>query len=85
MIASLSLRTALHTVTHLPKPDFMILDEGFGALDDSSVEISMKMLRSMLDHFRFILIISHVETVKESVDEMIEVSRDGLNSRVQHG
>ena len=85
MIASLSLRTVLHSITHLPKPDFMILDEGFGALDDSNVEVAMKMLRSMLDHFRFILIISHVETVKEAVDEMIEVSRVGLNSCVQHG
>ena len=85
MIASLALRTALHSVTHLPKPDFMILDEGFGALDDSNVEVCMKMLRSMLDHFRFILVISHVETVKEAVDEMIEVSRIGLDSRVQHG
>ena len=85
MIASLSLRTVLHSITHLSKPDFMILDEGFGALDDSNVEVAMKMLRSMLDHFRFILIISHVETVKEAVDEMIEVSRVGLNSWVQHG
>lgn len=84
MIASLALRTALHSITHLPKPDFMILDEGFGALDDSNVEVCMKMLRSMLDHFRFILIISHVDTVKESVDEMIEVTRVGLDSRVQH-
>ena len=85
MIASLSLRTVLHSITHLSKPDFMILDEGFGALDDSNVEVAMKMLRSMLDHFRFILIISHVETVKDAVDEMIEVSRVGLNSWVQHG
>jgi DNA repair exonuclease SbcCD ATPase subunit/DNA repair exonuclease SbcCD nuclease subunit len=85
MIASLALRTALHSITHLPKPDFMILDEGFGALDDSNVEVCMKMLRSMLSHFRFILVISHVETVKEAVDEMIEVSRVGLDSKVQHG
>jgi DNA repair exonuclease SbcCD nuclease subunit len=84
MIASLALRTALHSITHLPKPDFMIIDEGFGALDDSNVEVALKMLRSMLDYYRFILIISHVETVKESVDEMIEVTRCGLNSQVHH-
>jgi DNA repair exonuclease SbcCD ATPase subunit/DNA repair exonuclease SbcCD nuclease subunit len=82
MIASLALRTALHSITHLPKPDFMIVDEGFGALDDSNVEVCMSMMRSMLNHFRFILIISHVDSVKDSVDAIIEVNRRGLDSHV---
>jgi DNA repair exonuclease SbcCD ATPase subunit len=60
----------------------MIVDEGFGALDDSNVEVCMSMMRSMLNHFRFILIISHVDSVKDSVDAIIEVNRRGLDSHV---
>lgn len=85
MIANLAIRTALHSITQLPKPDFMVIDEGFGALDDTNIEVCMHMLRSLLEHFRFIMIISHIDSVKDSVDNMIEIQRHGLDSKVIYG
>jgi DNA repair exonuclease SbcCD ATPase subunit/predicted phosphodiesterase len=84
MISSIALRTALHSITQLPKPDFMIIDEGFGSLDESNVEICLTMMRNALKNFRFILIISHVDSIKESIDIMIEVNRNELDSSVCH-
>ncbi len=84
MISSLALRTALHSITQIPKPDFMIIDEGFGALDDSNVEVCVKMMRTLLSYYRFILIISHIDTIKEAVDHMIEVQRDSMDSKVYY-
>jgi exonuclease SbcC len=84
MIASLAIRGALHVVSRLPKPDFFVVDEGFGALDESNIEPCVRMLRHLLKVFRYVIVISHVDTVKDSVDTMIEIGRNGLDSVVKH-
>jgi hypothetical protein len=84
MIASLAIRGALHVVSRLPKPDFFVVDEGFGALDESNIEPCIRMLRHLLKVFKYVIVISHVDTVKDSVDTMIEIGRNGLDSVVKH-
>lgn len=82
MISSLAIRAALSNVTTLPKPDFMIIDEGFGSLDDVNSVACVSMLKSLKRWFRFILVISHVDIIKDAVDIAIEVSNNGVTSRV---
>ena len=74
MMSSLAIRTALVRVSSLPKADVLIIDEGFGALDATNVEACTTLLRSLTKTFRLILIISHVDTVKDVVDNIIEIS-----------
>ena len=74
MMSSLAIRTALVRVSSLPKSDMLIIDEGFGALDASNVESCATLLRSLTKTFRIILIISHVDTVKDVVDNAIEIT-----------
>jgi len=74
MMSSLAIRTALVRVSSLPKADVLIIDEGFGALDATNVEACTALLRSLTKTFRLILIISHVDTVKDVVDNIIEIS-----------
>jgi len=76
MMASLAIRTALIRVSSLPKSDTLIIDEGFGALDASNIEACTSLLRSLTKTFRSIIIISHVDTVKDVVDNVIEISTD---------
>lgn len=73
MMASLALRVALSNLTTLPKTDFMIIDEGFGSLDDVNKVACVSLLRSLKQWFRFILVISHTEEVKDAADERLEV------------
>lgn len=83
MMASLAIRTALIRVSSLPKSDMLIIDEGFGALDSSNVESCTSLLRGLTKTFKTILIISHVDTVKDVVDNVIEISsRKDLDSKV---
>jgi exonuclease SbcC len=83
MMASLAIRTALIRVSSLPKSDMLIIDEGFGALDSSNIESCTALLRSLTKTFRTILIISHVDTVKDVVDNVIEISTSkGHDSKV---
>lgn len=82
MLASLAIRVALINISALPKSDVLIIDEGFGALDDSNVEACNRLLGSLKRYFKSILVISHVDAVKEAVDTMIEITHNGKDSNV---
>ena len=84
MMASLAIRVALINVSSLPKTDLLIIDEGFGALDDMNVESCNRLLKSFKRWFKNILVISHVDGIKEVVDNIIEISSSGKNARVVH-
>ena len=83
MLSSLAIRVALINVSMLPKSDILIIDEGFGALDESNVEACSRLLQSLKNYFKSIFIISHVEAVKDGVDNLIEIVKDGADSYVR--
>lgn len=81
MISSLAIRVALQNASSLPRPDFLVLDEGFGALDESNVEACNRLLISLKRWFKNVIVITHVDGVKDVTDNMIEITRDGKDSR----
>jgi len=82
MLASLAIRVALINVSSLPKTDMLIIDEGFGALDEVNVEACNRLLVSLKRFFKTIIVISHVDAVKDAVDNIIEISKQGQDSYV---
>lgn len=54
----------------------MFVDEGFGSLDDDSLEAALKALHGLSDGHRLVGIISHVNTLKERIDRKIIVTKD---------
>ena len=82
MMASIATRVALTNVSALPKANMLIIDEGFGALDSTNVEACSRFLESLKKWFHCVLIISHVDAIKDSVDNFVEISRKGLDSYV---
>jgi len=82
MIASLAIRVALINISSLPKSDMLIIDEGFGSLDDINVEACNRMLVSLKKWFRTILIITHVDGVKDVADNIIDIGRNGKDATV---
>ena len=82
-ITGLAIRIALMGVSSLPKSNFLIIDEGFGALD-SDMYNSLSMLFTMLKtQFDFILLISHMETLRDATDMIIDISRsDGYSQMI---
>lgn len=82
-IASLAIRTSLINISTLPRPNFMAIDEGFGALDQSNLG-SMAMLFDYLKtQFRFIMIISHIDTMRDVVDHHIEINKIDGRSKIE--
>lgn len=82
-IASLSLALGLSdTVQQISggiQIETMFVDEGFGALDQDTLQQAMNALRSLTQSGRLIGIISHVETVKNEIPKQIVVKKDGAN------
>ena len=73
-MASIAIRTALINISLLPKSDIFIIDEGFGALDETNIEACGRLLRSLKKYFKSIIIISHVDAIKDIVDKNIEIT-----------
>jgi DNA repair exonuclease SbcCD ATPase subunit len=82
MIASLAIRVALINVSSLPKSDILIIDEGFGTLDDLNVEACNRMLVSLKKWFKSILIITHIDAVKDIVDNVIDITWNEKDAQV---
>lgn len=87
-IASLSLALGLsETIQQRSggiKLNTMFVDEGFGSLDDETLQQAMNALTSLTEDNRLIGIISHVDAVKRDISKKIVVTKDGAKgSRVQ--
>lgn len=83
MICSLALRVALINLSSLSRPDIFIIDEGFGSLDQDSMTKCMDLLTMFKSYFRTILVITHVDPIKEVADKIIDIYNDGLESKVE--
>jgi len=83
MMSAMAIRVALTNVSELSKSDIFIIDEGFGALDDGNIEACSRFLESLKKWFRCILIISHVDAVKDSVDNVLEIDKDGKDAVIR--
>ena len=80
-ISSLAIRVALINISSLPRPTFLAIDEGFGNLDTNNIN-SIAMLFDYLKlQFDFIMIISHIDIMRDMVDGTIEINRsNGLSN-----
>ena len=82
MISSLAIRVALQNPSSLPRPEFIIIDEGFGALDETNIDACNRLLVSLKKWFKSIFVVSHVDAVKDIADNFIEITHEGKDSRV---
>ena len=84
--ASLALALALSDETEAEsggvKIDAMFIDEGFGSLDESSLDMALAMLESQSVIGRSVGIISHVAGLRERIGRKIVVTKSGGVSHV---
>jgi len=75
-ISSLAIRVALLNASNLPKPNFMIIDEGLGTLDAENIGAMATLMGILKSQFDFIVLISHLEAARDMVDKVIEIKRE---------
>ena len=83
-ISGLALRVALINISNLPRPNFLVVDEGMSALDASN----MPMLHALFDYlkrnFEFIIIISHLDAMRDMVDKQLEIKKENGFSKIDN-
>jgi DNA repair exonuclease SbcCD ATPase subunit len=78
-IASMALRLAFLTVSNLPKSDIFILDEPGTALDEDNMEGFVRILDMVKGYFKTVILISHLDSLKDCVDMQINIEKkDGF-------
>ena len=55
--------------------DAMFIDEGFGSLDEESLNQAINVLHNLTEGDRMIGIISHVSEIKERIEKQIVVKK----------
>lgn len=63
--------------------DILFIDEGFGSLDEGSVETAVDTLMSISGNNRMIGIISHVGELKEKIEQQLVIEKTAEGSRIQ--
>jgi exonuclease SbcC len=54
----------------------LILDEVFGSLDDTRRHNVISLLRGLRDRFDQVIVITHVDDVRDGLDQVFVVSQD---------
>ena len=82
-IASMAIRLAFLTVTSLPKSDLFILDEPGTALDEENMEGFVRILDMVKNYFKTVILISHLDNLKDCVDMQINIEKQNGYAKVR--
>ena len=84
-ISSIAMRVALINVSSLPRSNFLVIDEGWGSLDGDNISSVFNLFTYLKGQFEFILVISHLDVMRDMVDEIIEIQKEGSFSKIKYG
>ncbi|MBC8225949.1 MAG: hypothetical protein H8E74_02255 [Gammaproteobacteria bacterium] len=74
-ISAMAIRLALLSVSSLPKSDIFILDEPGTALDEENMQGFVDILAVIRSYFKTVLLISHLDSLKDCVDMQITIDK----------
>ncbi len=74
-IAAMAIRLALLNVSSMPKGDIFILDEPGTALDEENMEGFIRILDVVKSHYKTVLLISHLDSLKDCVDTQVSIDK----------
>jgi len=81
-ISGLAIRVALINICGLPRPNFLVIDEGFGTLDSDNLSSLFGMMQYLKTQFDFIWVISHLDAMRDIVDGLIEIKKENGFSKI---
>jgi DNA repair exonuclease SbcCD ATPase subunit len=81
-VSGLAIRVALINICNLPRPNFLVIDEGFGTLDSDNLSSLFMMMQYLKTQFDFIWMISHLEQMRDIVDGLIEIKKENGYSKI---
>tara|TARA_R100000030_G_scaffold10392_1_gene7056 strand:+ start:3747 stop:6902 length:3156 start_codon:yes stop_codon:yes gene_type:complete len=80
-ISSLAIRVGLINVSNLPRSNFLAIDEGWGTMDSDNLNSVYNLFQYLKSQFQFTLIVSHIDSMRDAVDTLLEVKKeDGFSN-----
>jgi len=83
-VSALALRVSLINISNLPRSNFLVVDEGVSALDASNFPMLHSLFNYLKPHFDFIIIISHLDAMRDMVDKQLEIKKIDGFSHINH-
>jgi DNA repair exonuclease SbcCD ATPase subunit len=83
-VSALALRVSLINISNLPRSNFLVVDEGVSALDASNFPMLHSLFNYLKPHFDFIIIISHIDAMRDMVDKQLEIRKIDGFSHINH-
>jgi len=84
-ISSLALRVGLINVCNLPRGNFLAIDEGFGSMDSDNLNSIYNFFQYLKTQFQFVVIVSHIEQMRDTVDTLLEIKKQSGYSSINFG
>ena len=79
-IIGLAIRMALMQISLTAKPNFFVIDEGWGSIDSEHINNIGPIMNFIKNQYDHVIIISHLEPLKNEVDYEINIDRkDGFS------
>ena len=81
-ISTLAIRVALTNVSNLPRPNFIAIDEGWGTMDSDNLNSVYQLFQYLKNIYKFSLIISHIDTMRDFTDTLLEIKQENGYSKI---
>ena len=81
-ISSLAIRVALINVSNLPRSNFLAIDEGWGTMDSDNLNSVYSLFQYLKSQFQFTLIVSHIDSMRDAVDTLLEIKKEKNYSNI---
>ena len=82
-ISSLAIRVGLMNVSNLPRSNFLAIDEGWVTMDSDNLNSVAQLFQYLKTEFQFSLVVSHIESMRDFVDTLLEIKKVGGSSSVR--
>lgn len=80
-ISAIAIRVGLINISSLPKPTFFAIDEGLGVLDSTNLNQMYLLFNYIREVFKFTMVISHIDVVRDMVDNTLTIdNKNGFSS-----
>jgi DNA repair exonuclease SbcCD ATPase subunit len=83
-VSSLAIRVGLINVSNLPRSNFLAIDEGFGNMDADNLNSVYQLFQYLKSQFQFTMVVSHIESMRDAVDSLIEIKKENDFSNVNY-
>lgn len=82
LLIDMAIRYSLLSISTLNRPNVWIIDEGFGALDSSSLAGTLRFFENIRGSFKNIILITHIDALKDVADWVLDIEKTDRVSKI---